>query len=242
MPKSSRRRGFNRYSRRKVRTMRTPSAQVEHTLSTRVAQALEDSSTLFTASALADENEIASVTLRTRWFPWIGKVAPEAVLKQHGRYTALARALFACYRVEVADGAAEAAVWVEATKQVYEAVAAEQQQPIEPEVFPPLAQDGRASFALAPIESVLTVGDAYADLLRSQQGALSLNVSNLIADLGMGNEGVLQQRLEIAALEGQTEATLEFQVKQQAKAVTHYHLQRQEFEEKKAALEEQQHA
>lgn len=220
--------------------MSTPTAQVEHTLSTRVAQALDDGSTLFTATALADENEIASVTLRTRWFPWIGKVAPEAVLKQNGRYTALARLLFAHYRAEVAEGAAEAAVWVEATKHVYEAVATEQQPLIEPDVFPPLAENGRASLALAPVESVLSVGDAYADLLRSQQGTLNLDVSNLIADLSLGNEGVLQQRLEIAALEGQTEATLEFQVKQRAKAVTHYHLNRQEFEAKKNALQEEQ--
>lgn len=246
MPRKSRKRKFDRHSRRRLHTMSTqpdtPSAQVEHTLSAQVAQALEDTSTLFTATALAEENKVASSTVRTRWFTWIRKVAPEGVLKQNGRYTALAQLLFANYRVEVTSGDKKAAAWVEETKQVYEAVAAEQQPAIEPDdVFPPFAQNNSSSsLVLAPVESLLSVGDAYADLLRNQQGALNLNVSSLIADLGMGTEGVLQQRLEIAALEGQTEATLEFQVKQQAKAVTHYHLQRKEFEGKKAALEEQQ--
>ncbi|MGD1858178.1 MAG: hypothetical protein ACFB2W_28410 [Leptolyngbyaceae cyanobacterium] len=48
----------------------------------------------YTAKQLAGEFGIASATLRTRWFPWLIKVAPEQLLKTNDGYTELARTLF----------------------------------------------------------------------------------------------------------------------------------------------------
>ena len=48
----------------------------------------------FTVEELAHELNIASSTLRTRWFPWLLKVAPLELLRTDAGYTQLARSLF----------------------------------------------------------------------------------------------------------------------------------------------------
>lgn len=48
----------------------------------------------YTSHELADELGIAESTLRTRWLPWITKVAPIELLVTEAGYTELARSLF----------------------------------------------------------------------------------------------------------------------------------------------------
>jgi len=48
----------------------------------------------YTAAELATELAIAESTLRTRWLPWIQKVAPVELLVHDSGYTELARSLF----------------------------------------------------------------------------------------------------------------------------------------------------
>ena len=70
----------------------------------------------YTATQLADELAIASATLRTRWFPWLLKVAPEPLLKTSDGYTELARTLFA----ELKDvDPSERSAWVPDAKHRY---------------------------------------------------------------------------------------------------------------------------
>ncbi|MEM9807808.1 MAG: hypothetical protein AAF959_21280 [Cyanobacteria bacterium P01_D01_bin.56] len=70
----------------------------------------------YTAKQLADELDIASATLRTRWFPWLIKVAPEQLLKTSEGYTELARTLFA----ELKDvDPSERSAWVPDAKHRY---------------------------------------------------------------------------------------------------------------------------
>ncbi|MFG6101650.1 hypothetical protein U2F10_05320 [Leptothoe sp. EHU-05/26/07-4] len=56
--------------------------------------AVERTGAHYSAKQLAEELETVSSTLRTRWFPWLKKVAPEQLLKTDQGYTELARALF----------------------------------------------------------------------------------------------------------------------------------------------------
>ncbi|NEQ29617.1 MAG: hypothetical protein F6K04_01240 [Leptolyngbya sp. SIO4C5] len=48
----------------------------------------------YTAQQLADELGVKAVTIRTRWFDWLCKVAPEPLLKEGKGFTELARSLF----------------------------------------------------------------------------------------------------------------------------------------------------
>lgn len=47
-----------------------------------------------TAQAIAQAHNVSSSTIRNRWYPWLKKVAPEALLKDGKAYTDLARELF----------------------------------------------------------------------------------------------------------------------------------------------------
>lgn len=70
----------------------------------------------YTAKQLAGEFGIASATLRTRWFPWLIKVAPEQLLKTNDGYTELARTLFS----ELKNiGSNERSAWVSDAKHRY---------------------------------------------------------------------------------------------------------------------------
>ena len=48
----------------------------------------------YTAQQIAEENNVTDATVRNRWFTWICKVAPPALLKQGKSYTELAHTLF----------------------------------------------------------------------------------------------------------------------------------------------------
>jgi hypothetical protein len=49
----------------------------------------------YTAQQIADQHNVKAVTVRTRWFDWLIKVAPEPLLKNNKSYTELANTLFA---------------------------------------------------------------------------------------------------------------------------------------------------
>jgi hypothetical protein len=49
----------------------------------------------YTAQQIADQHNVKAVTVRTRWFDWLIKVAPEPLLKNDKSYTELANSLFA---------------------------------------------------------------------------------------------------------------------------------------------------
>lgn len=70
----------------------------------------------YTAKQLSEELDIASPTLRTRWFPWLVKVAPEQLLKTDNGYTELARTLF--QELKEIDPS-ERSVWVVDAKHRY---------------------------------------------------------------------------------------------------------------------------
>ncbi|NET39086.1 MAG: hypothetical protein F6K19_45115 [Cyanothece sp. SIO1E1] len=73
----------------------------------------------YTAQQLAEEYGVADSTLRTRWYPWLLKVAPEPLLKHEGRFTELARTLFSDFAQNVKQGDMKSEDWVVATKTKY---------------------------------------------------------------------------------------------------------------------------
>jgi hypothetical protein len=71
----------------------------------------------YTAIFLARENNIADVTLRTRWYRQLCEVAPESALKANRGYTDLARQLFRSYAETVASGNLSVHAWIAQEKQ-----------------------------------------------------------------------------------------------------------------------------
>lgn len=70
----------------------------------------------YSAQQIADEVGKSESTVRTRWFPWLLKVAPCPLLRDEAGYTELARSLFAEFaKVEQRDRER----WVTETKAIY---------------------------------------------------------------------------------------------------------------------------
>lgn len=62
---------------------------------------------------------VKEVTIRTRWFPWLTRVAPEPLLKVGGSYTDLAAELFDDFAQKVKRDGMDSKAWVEDAKQRY---------------------------------------------------------------------------------------------------------------------------
>lgn len=54
----------------------------------------EHSPAHYTAQQIAEAHDVSEVTVRTRWFNWLCKVAPAKLLKSDKSYSELAKALF----------------------------------------------------------------------------------------------------------------------------------------------------
>lgn len=59
---------------------------------------------------------VKEVTIRTRWFEWLLKVAPEPLLKKGGKYTDLAAELFDDFAQRVKRDGTDSKAWVEDAK------------------------------------------------------------------------------------------------------------------------------
>ena len=90
---------------------REPEYRSPHTQS-----AVQSTGAHYTAKELAEEFEVASSTLRTRWFPWLEKVAPIQLLKTENGYTEFARTLFSEFK---GIDSAERQAWVIDAKHRY---------------------------------------------------------------------------------------------------------------------------
>ncbi|MBD2425404.1 hypothetical protein [Phormidium sp. FACHB-1136] len=62
---------------------------------------------------------VKEVTIRTRWFEWLRRVAPEPLLKNDHRYTALAAELFDDFAQRVKREDMDSKAWVEDAKRRY---------------------------------------------------------------------------------------------------------------------------
>ncbi|MEM9806420.1 MAG: hypothetical protein AAF959_14180 [Cyanobacteria bacterium P01_D01_bin.56] len=96
--------------------MKEQMAHISEVHSPRTNRAVERTGAHYTAKQLAGELETKDSTLRTRWFPWLTKVAPEPLLKTDQGYTELARTLFTEFK-DVAT--AERQAWVADAKARY---------------------------------------------------------------------------------------------------------------------------
>lgn len=70
----------------------------------------------YTAQEIAEQHNVKAVTVRTRWFDWLLKVAPEPLLKSGKSYTSLACALFGEFALVDKK---ERHAWVKDAKQRY---------------------------------------------------------------------------------------------------------------------------
>ena len=70
----------------------------------------------YSAKYIADQLQVGESTIRTRWFEWLKKVAPEPLLKDKRGFTELARSLFTEFSQVPKN---ERDVWVEAARSRY---------------------------------------------------------------------------------------------------------------------------
>jgi len=82
----------------------------------RTQSAVERTGAHYTAKQLATEFGTSSSNLRTRWFKWVGKVAPEPLLRTEAGYTELARTLLGEFR---SINTHEREIWVSDAKSRY---------------------------------------------------------------------------------------------------------------------------
>ncbi|MBT9317685.1 hypothetical protein [Leptothoe spongobia] len=168
----------------------------------------------YTAKQLSDEIKIASSTLRTRWFPWLGKVAPEQLLKDTQGYTELARTLF----LELKDvDATERAAWVVDAKSRY-APEWESAGVIEGELMPD------------EVSGVLAT-------LNSQQTSAELSIQQDLEDLDSFIDSVKQaennfSEAELAAFrtKGAKRGIARFQIETQTELEVYNRLQQKRLE------------
>lgn len=76
----------------------------------------------YTAQQIADRYPDigpSEVTVRTRWFPYLTQVAPEALLKEKGGYTQFAAELFDDFVANTKRGSVKPAGWVSSAKSRY---------------------------------------------------------------------------------------------------------------------------
>lgn len=71
---------------------------IEECIEENNTSALERTGAHYSAKQLATEFGTSSSNIRTRWFPWLEKVAPTRLLKTDQGYTELARTLFSEFR------------------------------------------------------------------------------------------------------------------------------------------------
>ena len=82
------------------------------------AHVLQHSTAHYSAQQIATAHNVSDVTVRTRWFPWLCKVSPAALLKSEAGYTELANTLFSEF---AAVDKKERHAWVADAKQRYSA-------------------------------------------------------------------------------------------------------------------------
>ncbi|MBD2093168.1 hypothetical protein H6F67_25310 [Microcoleus sp. FACHB-1515] len=163
----------------------------------------------YTAQAIAAEHSdlAKEVTIRTRWYPWIAKVAPEPLLKTEQGFTELARSLFADYAQHVKRDGMTPTSWVESAKARY---SQEWQSAgvIEAEVLPPEV-GGTLALASVQVSTLTQTGEERkARLLR-------------MIEQNRSAEGNLSQsRREIAEQRGINAALDEFEIELEAKTRT----------------------
>ncbi|NEQ27687.1 MAG: hypothetical protein F6K28_53560, partial [Microcoleus sp. SIO2G3] len=145
--------------------------------------------------------------IRTRWYPWLAKVAPEPLLKTEQGFTELARSLFADYADKVKQQQIKPDRWVEDAKSRY---APEWQSAgvIEAEVLPP------------EVGGTLALASVQVSTLTQQGEARKARLLKLIEQNRSAEVNLSQTRREIAEQRGINAAMDEFEIEMTAKTQT----------------------
>jgi hypothetical protein len=163
----------------------------------------------YTAQQIAEAHtDLAKeVTIRTRWYPWLAKVAPEPLLKTDRGYTELARSLFADYAQHVKRDGMKPAAWVEDAKSRY-SDEWESAGVIEAELMPP------------EVGGTLALAHNQASTLTAQGEESKARLFELIEQARSAESNLSQSRREIAQQRGINSALDEFQIELEAKLAT----------------------
>ncbi|MEM9090370.1 MAG: hypothetical protein AAGC93_16675 [Cyanobacteria bacterium P01_F01_bin.53] len=158
----------------------------------------------YTAQQIADAHNVKSVTVRTRWFKWLEKVAPAQLLKHGDRFTELAHTLFAEFaQVDKKERPA----WVADAKQRY----ASEWNTV-----------GIIDCEVMPAEVGSTLATLTSRLELSQQNfALELaDVTDFIDQLNAVDANISQAEVASWAAAGQMKAVAQFKTEEVAKQQT----------------------
>lgn len=176
---------------------------------------------------LAETFGIAPGTLSSRWYPWLLKVTEASLLKANGRYTDLAKELFADYKAEVKDNGTDAWAWVASKKELL--TQETQAAPIEAEIVP-----NESESALAPLgETQGLIDDIIADFTASNV-AVQDTALEIVQGAVFQETQTLESELALEVLMGQRIGALKFAARKQAEIQTLEDLKRQDLAGKRA--------
>lgn len=168
------------------------------------ANPLRTAERTFTAKEIANEHGVSDTAIRRNWYRWIGKVAPEALLKDGKAYTSLAHTLFAEL---AAVHKKERELWVNEAKKRY-------------------AQEwgavGVIDCEVMPAEVGGTLATLTSSLALSQQNfALELaDVNDFIEQLNAAEANISEAEVASWAAAGQAKAVAQFKTTEIAKQQT----------------------
>jgi hypothetical protein len=187
---------------------RTPTAHQPHT----PAQ-----SEFYTAQMIADrypELAVKEVTVRTRWFDWLKKVAPEPLLKVDKGFTEFAAELFDDFVQNVKIGGQKPDKWVSEAKAHYSQEWGSAGV-IEGELMP----EG--------VSGTLALAQTTAITMQQQGDASKLKLLQLIEQTRSAQSSLSQSQREIARQRGVNSAIDEFGIELEAKLETLSELRQQ---------------
>jgi hypothetical protein len=188
---------------------------------TPTAQVLAQPTAPYTAIFLARENNIADVTLRTRWFPQLCNVAPENLLRADKGYTDLARQLFKDYAETVATGQLSVHAWIEQQKTAFAHEWAQAEvEIVTAELVPDEATTG---LSLLKDTNLSLQQQIEVQLLQLQQFAQT--VDDMEAEFS-------EQDLEEIRMKGALRGMKKFQIERQAEIQAYHSLRNQQTQPK----------
>jgi hypothetical protein len=164
----------------------------------------------YTAQQVADrypELAVKEVTVRTRWFDWLKKVAPEPLLKVDKSFTAFAVELFDDFAQNVKIDRQKPEEWVSEAKAHYSQEWGSAGV-IEGELMP----EG--------VGGTLALAQTTAITMQQQGDASKLKLLRLIEQARSAESSLSQSQREIARQRGVNSAIDEFQVELEAKLET----------------------
>lgn len=190
-------------------------AQEPHSAAHTPAQEPAHLDARYTARAIADKYFVKDVTIRTRWFDWLLKVAPEHALKDEKGYTQLAADLFEDYAVAVNRDQMKREDWVQRAQDRFaERLAQVEEKVLEAELMDDFVPPKEVGGALSTLQNQTSALNQFLD-------AELAGIDRLIEEMGIATQELSDAELEQAKAAGAARGAHRFKAEVVAETATY---------------------